>query len=325
MGADSGTEEARPYGKGKEKESAPDETTAASTQNGPSLASRVANSAASLSRSLLSGRPDVSDLSRAIPSNKPESSSSQARASWTGETASHQENTLRSSSTGSSGHLNEHIKREETAFAEFLDSTSVLLPHEADVREQAWGNTGHLNGEHRPQFERSRGSSSVAEQQRRDGSDVVALLSRNYEDDPTDDEGPELSTEEAAKLRNALFGGKSTYRSDSSSWDYVLNFIPEPLRYPAGRTRQDGTQAQDLEASLGVSTLSQAWNIWVGQWSDVLTRYTDEVWGDLSSLVREAREEVKQLEQSGASVDGPQSQTKALQRLRNILGHLREY
>lgn len=57
----------------------------------------------------------------------------------------------------------------------------------------------------------------------------------------------------------------------------------------------------------------------LGQWLDVLTRYQDEVWGDMLLLVKEARSEVEQAIVDGRvdSQGGP-----AVRRLAMIFGHL---
>ncbi len=53
-------------------------------------------------------------------------------------------------------------------------------------------------------------------------------------------------------------------------------------------------------------------------WEGVLSRYTDEVWGDLLPIVKEARADIGQV------LDGRQSlEPKAARRLEMILGHLR--
>jgi len=57
--------------------------------------------------------------------------------------------------------------------------------------------------------------------------------------------------------------------------------------------------------------------VWRTQWEGVLGRYTDEVWGDLLPLVREARKEVEDIIE-GKGTEEP----VALRRLKGILGHL---
>ncbi|THV51822.1 hypothetical protein BGAL_0098g00320 [Botrytis galanthina] len=63
---------------------------------------------------------------------------------------------------------------------------------------------------------------------------------------------------------------------------------------------------------------------WKSDWEGVLKRYTDEVWGGLIPLVREAREELKVEEEKGDGGQGKETgNLKALRRLGAVLGHLR--
>ncbi|KAL7276371.1 hypothetical protein RUND412_000638 [Rhizina undulata] len=51
--------------------------------------------------------------------------------------------------------------------------------------------------------------------------------------------------------------------------------------------------------------------------------YTEEVWGDLIGLVREAREEIAQNDGKGKGKEGTNDKGPAVERLRQIWGHLR--
>jgi hypothetical protein len=160
----------------------------------------------------------------------------------------------------------------------------------------------------------------VEEQQLRDGQDVVNLLA-NYNEEVLDFDGDVTITEsELPKLRAALFGGDAATHQSEAEWDNVLNFIPDFLRTP-----NDGshgiTPSHEVTIALGVSDPVDAGHIWLEQWHRVLTSYTDEVWVDLGALLHKYREEVKQLEE--AKPGQPPPETKALQRLRQILAHLR--
>ncbi|KAF5870750.1 uncharacterized protein Bfra_009303 [Botrytis fragariae] len=63
---------------------------------------------------------------------------------------------------------------------------------------------------------------------------------------------------------------------------------------------------------------------WKSDWEGVLKGYTDEVWGGLIPLVREAREELKVEEEKGDGGEGKETgNLKALRRLGAVLGHLR--
>ncbi|KAM0181789.1 hypothetical protein ACHAPF_001313 [Botrytis cinerea] len=65
---------------------------------------------------------------------------------------------------------------------------------------------------------------------------------------------------------------------------------------------------------------------WKSDWEGVLKGYTDEVWGGLLPLVREAREELKAEEEKsdgGKGGGNEKGNLKALRRLGAVLGHLR--
>ncbi|KAF7544776.1 hypothetical protein G7Z17_g9683 [Cylindrodendrum hubeiense] len=159
---------------------------------------------------------------------------------------------------------------------------------------------------------------SLAEQERVDGAAVVNLLDGPSDEldavligahsDAADDD--DLSPEAAAKLREALFN--STHLE--SRWDDMLNFTPDFL--------QPGASAEDAQLHLGTRDLNEARRVWLHQWSDVLSSYTDQVWGDLEPLAAEARREVEELASSEAIPDRT-PETKALDRLRQILAHVR--
>ncbi|POR35389.1 Uncharacterized protein TPAR_04390 [Tolypocladium paradoxum] len=161
---------------------------------------------------------------------------------------------------------------------------------------------------------------SVAEQEASDGAAVVQLLS--LPDDAADAMPPaegddSLSPSEAARLREALFGGPSA-GSRAVAWDQLLNFNPDFV------TRPDAISSAHAQLHTGAADASVAQSIWVQQWSDVLSAYTDEVWGDLGPLASEAKREVDQLAgEEPAKLSHESSATRALGRLRLILAHVR--
>jgi hypothetical protein len=170
----------------------------------------------------------------------------------------------------------------------------------------------------------SRGA-AVAEQERLDGAAVVSLL-----DGPSDEldavllgaEDPEaeddaLTPGAAAKLREALFPANSS--SSGPRWDDLLNFNPDFLTEP-------GPLAEaEMQLHLGTTDSAEARSNWLQLWGNVLTGYTDHVWGDLEPLAAEARREIEQLKARDPEVPGPPPETKALDRLRQILGHVRGF
>ena len=197
----------------------------------------------------------------------------------------------------------------------------------------------HNSNPHQP-------TSAVAEQESRDGLDVVNLLAV---DGPPEEEPVygdiELAEDEITALRRALFGSESDDGSSPSlstaadqNWDNVLNFIPDFVRpnrlggYEDGDGQSSspihmergaaGIKSHETQAVMGMKHSAESTRQWLDQWHDVLTRYDDQVWGGLSPLVAQAREEVGQLKQS--EPDQAPAAAKALDRLRQILGHLRD-
>ncbi|KAF7559594.1 hypothetical protein G7046_g4582 [Stylonectria norvegica] len=154
----------------------------------------------------------------------------------------------------------------------------------------------------------------MVEQELLDGSAVVNLL-----DGPSDEvdaaifghvQDEDLSPEAVAKLHEALFASTTT----ESRWDDLLNFTPDFVAHP--------NMSSDAQLHLGTQDPTEARSIWLHQWNDVLSAYTDQVWGDLEPLAAEARREVEELTTEEA-VPGRTPETKALDRLRQILAHVR--
>jgi hypothetical protein len=162
-------------------------------------------------------------------------------------------------------------------------------------------------------------SQSAAEQEAKDGADVVALLSSDGNlDDVFDHVNENTSQEDLAGLRKALFGDGTDEGTSRIAWDNVLNFIPAYLQTPSAPGSRPG---DGLSMHLGVADTEEAWQTWIGEWSRVLVSYQDEVWGDLGALVDEARVEVQRIAEAEPGEKPPEP--TALLRLRAILGHLR--
>jgi len=101
--------------------------------------------------------------------------------------------------------------------------------------------------------------------------------------------------------------------------DHPLNLIPHgentdgSMSSPATETGMDEMYVSyEIDGQPVTGT-----QVWRTQWEGVLGRYTDEVWGDLLPLVREARKEVEDIIE-GKGTEEP----VALRRLKGILGHL---
>jgi hypothetical protein len=154
-----------------------------------------------------------------------------------------------------------------------------------------------------------------AKQEASDGFAVVDLLSQpdvGVEAHVVAEQDQQLGPEEAASLRNALFGSQH----EASAWNGLLDFSPEFIARPNAATA-------DLQQHLGIKDATTARQLWAQQWADALSSYTDEVWGDLGPLVSDAKQEIEKLTQPMPEADLIKSGTVAVDRLRQILAHVR--
>lgn len=150
---------------------------------------------------------------------------------------------------------------------------------------------------------------SFTAQEAIDGAAVVCLLSIAEDAPPTDDDD-RLSPAEAGRLREALFGpGKA----DKDDWDHILESIPTSIPSP-----------DDRQLLLGTQDPAMAQNFWLWKWREVLSSYTDEVWGDLGPLVAEAKQDLERRISRKLPEGSDSCETKAMRRLRLILVHVRQ-
>ncbi|KAI9048061.1 hypothetical protein LZ554_007858 [Drepanopeziza brunnea f. sp. 'monogermtubi'] len=297
-------------GKGRAK---PEEDDANSTQDAPSLLSRIAASATGLTRNASMAPASATELQNAASNSEKGrslpgvSSSGRAWAESSKSTSSHQQtNSQASSSSGlRTTHSEQHVQASEQEFSSFLDGIPSFVPSEsfgtipvADSRssfDEAWS---------RSQAQLADSSSStVAEQESRDGEDVVALLSKpsaidtppGIEEDENYDWGltPAQISQLRERTRDLL---PAPEQHGNISENNALNLLPD-------------FQGQE-----------EAREQYLNDWSDVLNRYADEVWGGLLPLVKEARREVEELRTDEHGIE--ESKTKAIRRLNAILGHL---
>ncbi|PHH68434.1 hypothetical protein CDD83_6116 [Cordyceps sp. RAO-2017] len=157
---------------------------------------------------------------------------------------------------------------------------------------------------------------SFAEQEAVDGATVVQMLALpNHAADTlpiVDVDEDVLSSAEAARLREALFGSGNA-NSLTPKLDSLLDFSP-------GFVFASGPGVSlDAELLLGTTQSALAQSIWLQQWSEVLSSYTDEVWGDLGPLAAEARREIDRTHPAISA----KNESKALERLSLILAHVR--
>jgi hypothetical protein len=345
-------------GKGKGR-AAPDEDVKENGQNEnlkASMLSRVAASASGLTRSAFS-TPNSNDLDERTAAALANAGKGQPFAGRYGQSAwaesskfSQQSNQPQASgpSTFRTGHEEEHVRQSENEFSAFLDGIDSFQPSENTGISQPLDlgeiGTGHGLVRHSEKglsnfgdgidsfqpLEEDRfgevtdsgdrvvgsperywnsvpipGRTAIAEQENRDGSKVLALLSGtgaiddNFEAEPEDENYDwGLSAEQVTQLRammKEIFPPPETHVGVSP--DHPLNLAP----------------------SFEVQSLDQREH-WREQWEGVLTRYTDEVWGGLLPLVKEARQEVEDMRNGKSATEQP----KALRRLGAILGHLQK-
>lgn len=152
---------------------------------------------------------------------------------------------------------------------------------------------------------------SVAEAEAMDGSAVINLLSLPDDEDVMSPQEGDISPETIANLRSALFDHPSS--GQRLPWDSLLNFTPHFVSLD--------TSPADAKLHLGTADENVVRSTWIHQWDDVLSAYTDEVWGDLAALASEARREIKEVEEGG--LEGMGAEKSALGRLRMILAHVR--
>ena len=152
-----------------------------------------------------------------------------------------------------------------------------------------------------------------------DGAELIQLLAEP-EKAPTwgtgEDQDDFLSPESAANLREALFGPQSA----NIPWTSLLNFSPD-FAY-SEENKANGKAKASAELQMGTGDIGMAKEAWLEQWSTVLSSYTDEVWGDIRPLVAQAKQEAEAISRQGAS-DDPSATLKAVNRLRQILAHVR--
>ncbi|TVY32949.1 hypothetical protein LSUB1_G007236 [Lachnellula subtilissima] len=329
-------------GKGKENAPAPistdPENTPSKPLEAPYFLSRVTASASGLTRSALTA-PNASETTAAAALSSSAKGTSSSAGTGSGSAGSAYADSSKiaqchpSQSAGSgsgtsfrTGHSDEHAVQSEKEFSAFLDGIDSFQPSESSVTgygisigkgedestsnalAEAWTKAqspARMNPPPSHFLQRT----TVAEQESRDGEDVLALLSSAPPNSHEQFEAPEpgteeqeydwgLSAEQKTELRamtKNLFGlTPAEPHTGIVDAEHPLNLIPQ-------------SQSVDLEA-------------WREQWEGVLTRYTDEVWGELLPLVREARREVEEMRDAGG--DGGTEKSVALRRLGAILGHL---
>ena len=314
-------------GKGKGRATGDEDGDKGQPEEEPSMLSRVAISATGLTRSAFASPTNNELNERAAAAARTDSSKGQigqpsspsGNSAWAESSKGQQQNASQANSASAFrvGHSAEHIRKSENEFFSFLNDIDSFTPSEdtGGVRfvsgglegglDEAW--TRSLPGSSLPTEKPVYGS--VSEQRSRDGEDVLAILSQKGTmeetfEPPQEDESYDwgLSTDQLSELRamtRDLFPSTEAHRAIDPG--HPLNLAPNF----EGAYGQPPTGSED----------------WREQWDGVLNRYTDEVWGGLLPLVKEARKEVNNLRNDPSNIQQP----KALRRLGAILGHLRKY
>lgn len=287
----------------------------------PSMLSRVAASASGLTRSAFA-TPNSNELNEhtaaALAEKGQFGQSYGSNLAWAESSKAPQKLEQGSSAAAFRvGHNQEHVKQSEKEFSTFLDGIDSFTPSEDRGEDHfASGGLGDGFGDVWTRSHSARGLTpqksiygSVAEQESRDGEDVLVLLAQNGATEETFEPSPDdesldwgLSAEQLSQLRamtQDLFPPIEAHGIVDP--DHPLNLAPN----------FDGTYGHSPD-------LIESWR---EQWDGVLNYYTDEVWGDLLPLVKEARREVEDLQNGPSRTEQP----KALRRLGAILGHLRQY
>ena len=325
---------AKGKGKGKEKEEATptslrpasshEATEPEQTSSSSSFMSRVASSTTHLAQNLVTSRPAEGEMASIVPSNKGETStvaqdkngsSAADIANWrSNPSIARPEAGFRSSQTSDKG------KSSEADFSAFLEHEGRVEQAEAGGFGSPLPQQGLFEVRQQQPQQQSRdekGWNAVGRAE--DGSEVVDLLNSGYDDALEVDLDARLSAEEQAALRRALFPDDRQGKQNPAMerWGDLLDFTP-------GFLTQDRAGDIDMVNHLGTSEPEEARAIWVSHWQDVLSSYTDEVWGNLNALVGEAREELRVISESGEKEAGSH-ESGALRRLQQILSHIRGF
>ncbi|KAI9746066.1 MAG: hypothetical protein M1818_000747 [Claussenomyces sp. TS43310] len=298
-------------------------------QNPDSLIGRVLTSATGLARDALAAPAsnELSDRSSAAlaSAGKAQQTGGNGSSAWAENSRSAQSNGVPSSRAAQMlpaetfrTQIDEHISNAEAEFSTFLDSIDPFQPapvaglesSRADMHREgaSFGTSGGLA---RTTSASHRTYATVREQQAHDGEAVSAILSdHTHQPSETADLYERWQEDEPIKW--------TMTPAQRAEWQERLRVDFPPTGVQQG---PDVNHPLNLMPQMELPGL-EARDEWVAQWRNVLTRYSDEVWGDLLPLVHDAQEEVSAMEgnHSGTATDQP----KALRRLGLVLGHLRE-
>lgn len=179
------------------------------------------------------------------------------------------------------------------------------------------GAADHLRELQRMETRKGRYEDQDSVGQDSDGAAVVALLS---------DPAYVMDEEPSSTLRPETDGAQGRSQERLQTWEGLagsvailhpsgpLNLVPDfgTPRNPSDAVSKDRKRFHEREHFMG-SELGE-----IQPWIDILDSYQDEVWGEMLPLVKEAREELKAVnEKQTLPRDGP-----AIRRLTMVLQHL---
>jgi len=234
-------------------------------------------------------------------------------------------------------HLEQHVRQMESEFSSFLDGTEQFMPT-PDAVSQLNGNYIQNDGNDsfaptqnaflRSTIQTQQSSSEPAlhlgndlsfhEQELLDGADVIGLLTRpssmdeimEFDDADIEDSDLQLTPDQIARIRSIT----------NRFFPPARPQIAPPIEHPLNLHPELDVSSTDNNHSHMDRYDEDARRIITAQWDDVLTGYTDEVWGGLLPLVKEARQEVEAIKAG----DNPDVPPKALRRLGLIFKHLQK-
>ncbi|KAH8593331.1 hypothetical protein B0O99DRAFT_220016 [Bisporella sp. PMI_857] len=311
----------------------------------PSFLNRVTASAVGLARSALAApnkhELDEGTIAALAGADKRQLSSSRSHPGQAESSNFAQQQSSRTSGLNPlrTTHQEQHIQQAESEFSSFLDgipslthsdleATNLVDPGEGITWGNAWANSQHYD-DSQPAY------TTIAVQEAQDGAEVLALLSsssvnidqeRVFPPEPTNDDEAYnwgLSPQQVQQLRSiteSLFPDHLEPHAPMPP-DHPLNLIPTNESTDGNMSSPAKDAAAD-ELYVGYEMNGQpvaGIQLWRRQWEAVLTGYTDEVWGGLLPLVKEARKEIEEVHEGEGS-----EEPVALRRLRGILGHLRQ-
>ncbi|KAH7413291.1 hypothetical protein BKA64DRAFT_660719 [Cadophora sp. MPI-SDFR-AT-0126] len=311
-------------GKGRAEHSQDEPNVDSSTQDSssPSLLSRVAASATGLTRNAFI-TPNANEFNQQAASalsnsNKPQTIPNAGASSNTWAESSRASQALPKTQASSSGvrtgHSEQHAQLSENEFSNFLDGIDSFVPSESfgniPVSETSKGFDGAWElSRNAQQPTHNPASWTVTEQERHDGSEVLAILSDPSALDSQTEEPPPLFEDD----ENYDWG--LTPAQITKLRELTKDILPAPPQHANSSIHNPLNLLPDFQGQEG------AREQFVEEWEGVLNRYADEVWGGLAPLVREARKEVEDAKSDPVG-DERRREMKAVRRLGAILGHL---